>query len=74
MQAKAAVLYEVGKSLVIEDVEVLERGPHEVLVRFVANGRPGQARPRGAGRAARGRPRARADGGRGAARPGREPW
>jgi S-(hydroxymethyl)glutathione dehydrogenase/alcohol dehydrogenase len=38
MNATAAVLYEVKKPLVIEDVEVLEPGPHEVLVRWVANG------------------------------------
>ena len=38
MRARAAVLYEVNKPLVVEDVDVLEPGPHEVLVRFVANG------------------------------------
>jgi S-(hydroxymethyl)glutathione dehydrogenase / alcohol dehydrogenase len=38
MQASAAVLYEVKKPLVVEDVEVLEPAAHEVLVRFVANG------------------------------------
>ena len=38
MQAKAAVLYEVKKPLVVEDVELLEPGPHEVQVRWVANG------------------------------------
>ncbi len=38
MRAMAAVLYEVGKPVVVEDVEVLEPGPHEVLVRWVANG------------------------------------
>jgi S-(hydroxymethyl)glutathione dehydrogenase / alcohol dehydrogenase len=38
MQARAAVMYEVNKPLVVEDVEVLEPGPHEVLVRFAANG------------------------------------
>jgi S-(hydroxymethyl)glutathione dehydrogenase/alcohol dehydrogenase len=38
MRATAAVMYEVRKPLVIEDVEVLEPGPHEVLVRWVANG------------------------------------
>ena len=32
MDANAAVLYEVNKPLVIEDVEVLEPGPHEVSV------------------------------------------
>jgi Zn-dependent alcohol dehydrogenase len=29
MQAKAAVLYEVKKPLVVEDVELLEPGPHD---------------------------------------------
>jgi len=38
MQANAAVLYEVQKPLVVEDVELLEPGPHEVQVRWVANG------------------------------------
>ena len=38
MQATAAVLYEVKKPLVVEDVEVLEPGPHEVRVRWMANG------------------------------------
>src|ERR671931_803246 len=38
MQATAAVLYQVKQPLVVEDVEVLEPGPHEVLVRWVANG------------------------------------
>jgi S-(hydroxymethyl)glutathione dehydrogenase/alcohol dehydrogenase len=38
MQATAAILYEVKKPLVVEDVEVLEPGPHEVLVRWTANG------------------------------------
>ena len=38
MNAKAAVLYEVKKPVVVEDVDVLEPGPHEVLVRWVANG------------------------------------
>src|SRR5687768_10267707 len=38
MQATAAVLYEVKQPLVVEDVEVLEPGPHEVLVRFAASG------------------------------------
>jgi S-(hydroxymethyl)glutathione dehydrogenase/alcohol dehydrogenase len=38
MQATAAVLYEVKKPVVIEDVEVLEPGPHEVLARWAANG------------------------------------
>jgi S-(hydroxymethyl)glutathione dehydrogenase/alcohol dehydrogenase len=38
MRASAAVLYEVNKPLVVEDVEVLEPKPHEVLVRVMANG------------------------------------
>lgn len=38
MRADAAILYEVNKPLVVEEVDVLEPGPHEVLVRFVANG------------------------------------
>ncbi len=38
MRATAAVLYEVKKPVVVEDVEVLEPGPHEVLVRWAANG------------------------------------
>jgi len=38
MQANAAVLYEAKKPLVVEDVELLEPGPHEVQVRWVANG------------------------------------
>ncbi|HEV8227908.1 MAG TPA: Zn-dependent alcohol dehydrogenase [Methylomirabilota bacterium] len=38
MQANAAVLYEARKPLVVEDVELLEPGPHEVQVRWVANG------------------------------------
>jgi Zn-dependent alcohol dehydrogenase len=38
MQASAAVLYEVGKPLAVEGVEVLEPGAHEVRVRWVANG------------------------------------
>src|SRR3989454_7630229 len=38
MDANAAVLYEVNKPLVIEDVEVLEPGSHEVRVRWAANG------------------------------------
>jgi S-(hydroxymethyl)glutathione dehydrogenase / alcohol dehydrogenase len=38
MIAKAAVLYAVNKPVVIEDVEVLEPGPHEVLVKWAANG------------------------------------
>ena len=38
MRATAAVLYEVKKPVVVEDVEVLEPGPHEVLARWAANG------------------------------------
>ena len=38
MRVTAAVLYDVKKPLVIEDVDLLEPGPHEVLVRWVANG------------------------------------
>jgi Zn-dependent alcohol dehydrogenase len=38
MHAEAAVLYEVKKPLVVEDVEVLEPRDYEVLVRWVANG------------------------------------
>ena len=38
MRATAAVLYEVKKPVVVEEVEVLEPGPHEVLVRWAANG------------------------------------
>ncbi len=38
MRATAAVLYEVKKPVVVEDVEVLEPGSHEVLVRWTANG------------------------------------
>jgi S-(hydroxymethyl)glutathione dehydrogenase / alcohol dehydrogenase len=38
MQTNAAVLYEAKKPLVVEDVELLEPGPHEVQVRWVANG------------------------------------
>jgi S-(hydroxymethyl)glutathione dehydrogenase/alcohol dehydrogenase len=38
MRATAAVLYEVKKPVVVEDVEVLEPGSHEVLVRWAANG------------------------------------
>ena len=38
MQATAAVLYEVGKPLVVDDIEVLDPGPGELLVRWVANG------------------------------------
>ncbi|MBI2204231.1 MAG: Zn-dependent alcohol dehydrogenase [Candidatus Rokubacteria bacterium] len=38
MNATAAVLYEVKKPLVVEEVEVLEPQAHEVLVRWAANG------------------------------------
>ncbi|HEV8306142.1 MAG TPA: Zn-dependent alcohol dehydrogenase [Methylomirabilota bacterium] len=38
MRARAAVLYELKQPLVVEDVDVLEPGPHEVLVRYVASG------------------------------------
>ena len=38
MNATAAVLYEVKKPVVIEDVDVLEPGAHEVLVKWTANG------------------------------------
>src|SRR5438128_5143901 len=38
MRATAAVMYEVKKPLVVEDVELLDPGPHEVQVRWVANG------------------------------------
>jgi len=38
MKATAAVLYEIKKPLVVEEVELLEPGPHEVLVRWTANG------------------------------------
>ena len=38
MRATAAVLYEVRKPVVVEDVEVMDPGPHEVLVRWAANG------------------------------------
>jgi len=38
MNSTAAVMYEVKKPLVVEDVEVLEPGPHEVRVRWVADG------------------------------------
>ena len=38
MKTTAAVLYEVRKPLVIEEVELLEPGPHEVQVRWAANG------------------------------------
>lgn len=38
MNATAAVLYDVKKPVVVETVELLEPGPHEVRVRFAANG------------------------------------
>jgi hypothetical protein len=38
MNATAAVLYEVKKPVVVEDVELLEPGAHEVLVKWTANG------------------------------------
>ena len=38
MRARAAVLHEVKKPLAVEDVDLMEPGPHEVLVRWVANG------------------------------------
>jgi len=38
MKATAAVLYEPKKPLVIEEVDLLDPGPHEVQVRWVANG------------------------------------
>jgi S-(hydroxymethyl)glutathione dehydrogenase/alcohol dehydrogenase len=38
MRATAAVLYEVGKPVVIEELDLLEPRAHEVLVRWVANG------------------------------------
>jgi S-(hydroxymethyl)glutathione dehydrogenase / alcohol dehydrogenase len=38
MRATAAVLYEIKKPVIVEDVEVLDPGPREVLVRWVANG------------------------------------
>ena len=38
MRASAAVLYEVNKPLVVEDVEVLAPGPREVRVKYAANG------------------------------------
>jgi S-(hydroxymethyl)glutathione dehydrogenase/alcohol dehydrogenase len=38
MNAKAAVLYEVKKPVVVEDVELMEPGAHEVLVKWAANG------------------------------------
>src|SRR5215510_2939666 len=38
MNARAAVLYEVRKPVVVEDVELLEPGPQEIQVRWVANG------------------------------------
>jgi len=38
MNARAAVLYEVKKPVVVEDVELMEPGAHEVLVKWAANG------------------------------------
>jgi S-(hydroxymethyl)glutathione dehydrogenase / alcohol dehydrogenase len=38
MNAKAAVLYEVKKPVVVEDVDLMEPGPHEVRVKWAANG------------------------------------
>jgi S-(hydroxymethyl)glutathione dehydrogenase/alcohol dehydrogenase len=38
MNVKAAVLYEVKKPVVVEDVELMEPGPYEVLVKWAANG------------------------------------
>jgi S-(hydroxymethyl)glutathione dehydrogenase/alcohol dehydrogenase len=38
MRAEAAVLYEVRKPLVVEDVELMDAGPGEVRVRWTANG------------------------------------
>ena len=43
MRVTAAVLYDVKKPLVVEDVDLLEPGPHEVLVRWKANGVGGSA-------------------------------
>ena len=38
MNTKAAVLYEVKKPVVVEDVELMEPGPGEVRVKWAANG------------------------------------
>src|SRR6267142_6778559 len=38
MRVTAAVLYDTKKPVVVEDVELLEPGPGEVLVRWKANG------------------------------------
>jgi S-(hydroxymethyl)glutathione dehydrogenase / alcohol dehydrogenase len=38
MKVTAAVLYEVKKPLVVEEVDLLDPGPHEVQVRWAANG------------------------------------
>ncbi|MCL4508716.1 MAG: Zn-dependent alcohol dehydrogenase [Chloroflexi bacterium] len=35
---KAAVLYERRQPLIVQDVELIDPGPHDVLVRFVASG------------------------------------
>ena len=38
MNVKAAVLHEVKKPVVVEDVELMEPGPYEVQVKWAANG------------------------------------
>jgi S-(hydroxymethyl)glutathione dehydrogenase/alcohol dehydrogenase len=38
MRTKAAVLYEIKKPVVVEDVDLMEPGAHEVQVRWAANG------------------------------------
>jgi S-(hydroxymethyl)glutathione dehydrogenase / alcohol dehydrogenase len=38
MRVTAAVLYDAKKPVVVDDVELAEPGPHEVQVRWVANG------------------------------------
>ena len=38
MSVTAAVLYEVKKPLVVENVDLMEPGPHEVRVKWAANG------------------------------------
>src|SRR5262249_49452640 len=38
MRVTAAVLYDAMKPVVVEDIELLEPGPHEVQVRYAANG------------------------------------
>ena len=83
MRVTAAVLYDTKKPVVVEDVELLEPGPHEVQVRWVANGvchsdlhvitgdyappPPGGAGPRSGRRDREGR-RGRRDGGTGRSR------